>query len=125
MHRLMLADIQRIRPDAVLVPCFEPKQSLVTLQDNLHLFQIHLIDIVYYLKQYPDLARVAPLPNDWHFGIEKRSAHMNDANNKIFADIIHQWIQTGRLEMSLSDFVNPTEPIEYYFDVAKIQQYLK
>lgn len=45
-----------------------------------------------------------------------RCCHMNQQNNKIFADIIHKWIVNDKFDFDLSSFVLPTESENKMFD---------
>jgi hypothetical protein len=113
-HGLMLEEIKKIRPDALLIPCFPEKESLYSINNNFSLWRVSLLDTDYYLKQQPELASAATV-RSWWIELEDRRAHMNDANNKILADLIRCWVHTGIIELKIEDFVYPTEPVEYYF----------
>ena len=46
---------------------------------------------------------------------DTRHCHLNNSNNKILAEKIIGWIETDQFDLDISDFVEPTEPFEYYF----------
>ena len=50
-------------------------------------------------------------------GLELRACHMNDANNKILADKIENWLLTNQFYMKKEDFVQPIESVDYYFEL--------
>jgi hypothetical protein len=45
-----------------------------------------------------------------------RCCHMNQQNNKIFADKIYDWIQMGDFDFKVEDFKYPTESIDEIID---------
>jgi hypothetical protein len=47
-----------------------------------------------------------------------RCCHMNQQNNKIFADKIYDWIQTGNFDFKVEDFKDPTESKDEIIDLV-------
>ncbi len=99
MHNLMLDDIRRKRPDALLIPCFSGNIPGV----DYSLTEIHEIDIKYY-----NLGQEA-------FRMDRRHCHMNQENNFVMATLIKKWLDTGNFNFNIKMFKNPTKPLEYYF----------
>ncbi len=113
----MIKDIKNIRPDALVIPCFNYDMSRVSKWNYCSMFDIHAIDMLHYQIEFQDTGgawRKKPLrPN----GRELRACHMNDENNIIFSKKITQWISSGNFEMNISDFVISKKPVEYYFEL--------
>lgn len=99
-HDLMVEKINSVRPDALIIQCFECPMNIDT--DRFYLKQISDLDLAYY-----------NIPNHTTIN-DRRHSHMNDENNIILADKIFNWIKTDNISLSVSDFVNPTAPAEYY-----------
>ena len=120
-HELMIQDIRLKRPDALIIPCFDYSLSRIPEGENCTLFDINMIDILHYRIDWQDDKGV------WHRrglrkgGREHRACHMNDANNKIFANKIAQWLLTNQFSMKKDEFVKPTEPAEHYFELDDIK----
>jgi len=116
-HQLMLQDIVLKRPDALIIPCFDYDLSRVPTGENCTLFDVSMIDILYYRIDWQDdkgIWRRRPLRKG---GLELRACHMNDANNKILADKIENWLLTNQFYMKKEDFVQPIESVDYYFEL--------
>lgn len=99
---LLTKEIQRIRPDALLIPCFD---NINLKQFNNTLSDICDIDV----KHYRLDSRKAMLA-------DKRHGHMNQQNHQIFANMISTWIDTNVFDFDIRKFVSSPDPVEYYFD---------
>lgn len=98
VQSLMVEKIKSVKPDTLIIPCFGE-----SLEDDR--FQLNLVSNI-------DLQ---------HYNYHKktvmgdhRHCHMNDENNIIMAEKIYNWIKTNNISLDISDFVNPSEPPEYY-----------
>lgn len=99
-HQLMIKHIQTLRPDSLMIPCFDPQVSL--FESRLDLYSVSLIDQQLW---HIDMDRVKDL----------RCCHINDENNRILAQGIDQWAQSGQFTLTLKDFVQPQGSRDYYF----------
>jgi hypothetical protein len=103
LHKLMLADIVRLRSDALLLPAFEN-------------------DISCFVPDWegPNLKAIADIDNHF-FKINRgtpdlKHCHFNDENNLIFSKQIIDWIDNGtKVKIDLKDYQAPTKPVDYYF----------
>lgn len=71
------------------------------LRNNQNLNTISTLDKLYYKHQLPS-----------HDLKDYRQNHMNQENNKIFADKINRWIITNQISLDINDFVYPVEKEE-------------
>jgi hypothetical protein len=110
--QLLINHIVAQYPDALFIKCFNQFNYDVPGWHGPCMYDISKIDETYYKKNHPDKWIDDPLGNS---AIDCRSNHMNNDNNTIFAKCIHEWIQTGKFDMSLDKFVTPAEPLDYYF----------
>lgn len=99
-HQLMIKEIRKIRPDCLIIPCFD------SLMDDhpYSLYDIHLIDIKHY--------KLDPEYSAQH---ENRHCHFNQENNIIFSEKIKRWIDTGYFKLDIADYTVSTQPMSYYF----------
>jgi len=98
-HQLMVEKIRSTRPDTLILPCF-----LGTVENvPFALRMVSDIDTEYYKKSWETGSKT-----------DLRHCHMNNENNIIFAEKIYNWIKTDTISLEISDFVEPTEPPEYY-----------
>lgn len=116
-HDMMIREISSLRPDALLIPCFYYDLSRVPEWKYCTPFDIQLIDLFFYKIDYQDSDGNWRRKQLRRGGRELRACHFNDENNIIFADKISQWIDTGNFSMDIREFVNPTKPVEYYFEI--------
>ena len=96
--RLIYEEMKRIRPDTLFIPSFPggPLKKEITMLD------LHMIDV-----------------SHWEFSADedtdRRHCHMNCENNKIFGDLIANWLQTTNFHLDLQTFVTSSNPKELYF----------
>lgn len=105
---LMLREVKKIRPDTILIPCFDHNSSRVPNWEGPCLFDICKIDI-----QHFNLTR-----QQWTYpGSDLRHAHMNDDNNIIFANNLALTIESDSANffINLNDYVKPTKDVTHYF----------
>lgn len=104
-QRLLIEEVRRIRPDVLLIPCFDP---------------INGCSMPEYKGATPsDIAMIDLKTKSWAEikGTDFRHCHMNMENNKIFADKIDNWLtQGGDFKLNIKDFVKSEKPYEFYFD---------
>lgn len=105
LHGLMLEKIRQI-PNSLVIPCFD--NSFPGQTNYSCLMDISLIDLDFYKNQLDNLGN--------HRFVDRRHCHMNDANNRIFAGKIMEWIDSGVWNLEINDYQNPAEPYGYYFD---------
>jgi hypothetical protein len=95
MHRLMATDMNNMRSDLLYFDCFHipnfglskylPLMSISNLDKKINRFKKH--------------GGRQSLPID-----DDRPNHMNDKNNRIFAQKITHWINTSQFEMDITEF---------------------
>lgn len=102
-HNLMVAEIQRLRPDALLIPCFDT--SIRGRENSCTMMDLQAIDLVYYGLTFDQNMT----------GQELRHCHLNDENNVILSDKLAEWLASGRFNLSATDFVIPKAPCSQYF----------
>ena len=103
-HQLLVKEIKTIRPDALIIPCFY-KSGEESWPVNETLNDISEIDIKYY--------NIDSQKARW---ADKRHCHMNNENSYIFAGMVAEWLNSGSFDFDITKFVNPTEPIDRYFN---------
>lgn len=102
-QRLLIEEIRRIRPDTLMIPCFDPPNACCMPEyNNSTLEDIALIDLK--TKEWSEIK-----------GPDNRHCHMNLENNKIFADKIEEWLISDNFKLDIKDFVVSEKPYEYYF----------
>ena len=116
-HDLMVNDIKIRRPDALIIPCFHYDLSRVSNWNSCTPFDIQLIDLFHYKIDYRDNEGNWKRKQLRPGGRELRACHMNDSNNKIFAEKVDDWIRSNKFHMDITDFVNPSEAVQYYFEI--------
>ena len=99
VHRLILKEIQLERDNLLLVPCFQG------YLDNFcnDLFKACAVDWTYYNISNPESL------------IDKRHCHMNQANNKIFANELISYLKTGKFDFDKCNWVIDHKPLGFYF----------
>jgi hypothetical protein len=104
-HKLMVDEIMRIRPDAVLIPCFD--SSLPDLQDNIPLLRIN----------WEENKSLGPdHEQQWEFLIRNyvdlRRCHMTEANNCMVGKKVLNCLESGeKWHLVLDDVIMPRESI--------------
>lgn len=117
--RLYVREMQRLRPDALIIPCFGVVSDQAQVKDWL--------DIKGRSPEIPGwqgqtLWAVSELDHQ-HYGLDLtqpfrdlRHSHMNDHNNQVFSEEIHEWISGGPEPLQTIDrYRTPTEPRDFYF----------
>lgn len=110
MQRLMCEQMQSMHDKILMIPCFNNDNwSLVPNYNGPCINDISDIDSLYY--------------NVDSYAVQcRRHGHLNDQNNYIFYQKIIEWIKNdGKKEfvINLSDYKNPTEPLEYNFNTEQ------
>jgi len=112
-QRLMLEDIQRTRPDALIMSGFDPHQSRYQTPLQADLNHASMIDVRHYFGK------------DWARWSEtyrcRRHNHLNRINNQILADAVIKWLHTHDVNevCDLPWEVDTEKPWEYYFKKIK------
>lgn len=109
IHNLMIAEISRIRPDTILIPCFE--NSMENLGENIPLLRINEEENKSLGKNWN---------REWErlirSHIDLRRCHMTEENNIMLGKKIINCIETGnKLTFRVEDIVIPKESIIKYF----------
>jgi hypothetical protein len=99
-NRLMYEEIKRVRPDALLIPCF--KNSM--FNTDISLWDVCHLDMQHY-----------KIPEKYAVERENRHCHMNQENNAILAGKINDWIKGKEFVLDPADFTTPSENVDYYF----------
>lgn len=106
-HRLLIEEIRRVRPDGLYIPCFDNLEFSCekTLSD------IHRIDIAHY-----NLTEKEAIHRDI------RHCHMNEKNNRTFAELIKNWVDSGDfdLDRDFKLFGHSDLPIDHHFHQGRI-----
>jgi hypothetical protein len=102
-HNLMLDDVQRTRPDAILIPAFSHsfpgKTVSVAMADIQTLENIHW--------GYD--------PFDQINKTDIRYCHMTCENNEIFANDVISWINNNPMHLDISKYKKPVDAMSKYF----------
>lgn len=107
-HKLLIADITRLRPDALLLACFDEESSLYKHPDQTQIKDIMLMDTRFYFGIDSD--------NTWYNKwIDCRANHMNNLNNKLFAKMIDTWTKTNN--------ITHMKDIEWQLDIHKNKEF--
>lgn len=114
-QKLELSEIRRLRPDALIIPCFPGKDVDVNRPrdhsrtyvfndfEGSSMWDISLLDYTFFKIK------------DWNLA-DLRTCHLNEHNNFIFSQKIFEWIQNKKkFIIDINDFKNPSLPIEHYF----------
>ena len=109
IHNLMTAEISRIRPDTILIPCFT--SSMDDLGGNIPLLTINDEENKSLGKNYN---------REWErlirSHVDLRRCHMTEENNIMLGKKILNSIETGnKLTLRVEDIVIPKESIIKYF----------
>jgi hypothetical protein len=112
--QLLINHIVAKYPNFLFVKCFHHFKYEVPGYYGNSMYEITQLDENFYKNNSNWTDEMMSVP-----GADRRSNHMNDANNAIFANCIHEWIQNGNFDMNLTKFVAPDKPLEYYFALPK------
>lgn len=96
VHRLMVDDIKKIRPDALLVDTVKCLWPIFEKETRYYGFDGHNIN---YVNNYLDI----------------RNCHLTDTNNEILASLVEQWIISGQFNFELDQFVDHDHEFDRYF----------
>lgn len=104
-HKALLQDLATYK-NCLMIPCFPYEMSYLDNWNGCSMYDISIKDTIYY-----------EIDSDWKAGErnELRACHMNNQNNKIFANKINNWINGNTFEMNIEEFVDPVEELDYYF----------
>jgi len=98
---LLIDQIKKIRPDAIIIPAFR--------------------DIFQVKSMSPCLYDITEIENN-HWGIpvhygnpdDARRCHMSKENNLILSKFIEQWLQGEPVNININDFVTPVDDKSFY-----------
>lgn len=100
VHLLMVEEITRIRPDAVVVPAFNVSTNYKGT--SMHQIQIKENNAWNY---NPELAEINDI----------RHSHMTAENNAIFASEVEEWLNGEPVHINLYKYVKPSpESMDFY-----------
>jgi hypothetical protein len=105
-HNLLVAEIQRLRPDALLIPCFDT--SILGQENACTMMDLQAIDLMHYGLDF----------SQGQQGQELRHCHLNDENNQLLAHKLAHWAETGSFDLLATDFVTPSADVSWYFDFS-------
>lgn len=108
MKRLMLAEIKRLRPDALIIPAFA--DDIITI-DETCLGHISNIELNHYNTSLSELRKLSsPL-------LDIRKCHLTDENNRMVYHKVLSAIDNNEPVVRIyeADFVAPRDPITKYF----------
>ena len=109
IHNLMIAEISRIRPDTILIPCFE--NSMENLGGNIPLLRINEEENKSLGKNWR--SKWDSLIRDC---IDLRRCHMTQENNIMLGKKIINCIETGNIfTLKVEDIIPTKESIIKYF----------
>jgi hypothetical protein len=104
-HRLLIKEIKSVRPDALLIPCL----YLSGEENWSHSHTLnHVSDVD--VNNYGLIQEKAM----W---ADKRHCHMSQENNRIFASMVAEWINTNSFNFDTDKFVKSDQPVETYFQM--------
>jgi hypothetical protein len=95
VHNLMLEEVKRVRPDAIVLEAFGSP-------DFDSMFQIQLKEEIAW--------NYSPIVSSFN---DRRNCHMTVENNAIFAEKVEEWLHGAPVKINLDDFVTPMNK-EFY-----------
>jgi hypothetical protein len=95
VHNLMLEEVKRVRPDAIVLEAFGSPNF-----DSI--FQIQLKEEIAW--------NYSPIVSSFN---DRRNCHMTVENNAIFAEKVEEWLHGAPVKINLDDFVTPMNK-EFY-----------
>jgi hypothetical protein len=90
MSQLMLADIERQRPDCLLMSGFPPDMSLLTRPNQPNIVDAMALDVFYY---FGDLFKQNMGEWNSHYTCHRHN-HLNRHNNRLLANAVARWLAT-------------------------------
>jgi len=108
LHDLMLANIQQLAPETLIVPCFNWENSRLASPSQTTLQDISNRDIP------PELAQ--DITQFYQQYACQRTNHMNEPNLDLMALTMRTWALTGQLDWDSQPWGEDTQrPFDYYF----------
>lgn len=116
MQDLMIKEMVRLRPDAIVIPCFETsfkKEMLNTfgLSENQNMYQLTLI-------QKKSLG-IDPNKRGWAEINETICCHFTREMNKFFSDIVYDRYITGKWNWLLPKSIPHEHSFDFYYEKVK------
>jgi hypothetical protein len=109
---LMINESIRLRPDAIIIPCFGTsfsrkmhKQMKLTHLQNL--YQMTMI-------QAKSLG-IDLLENKWEENAEAVHCHFTDEMYQVLAELVYNKYVTGEWNWNIPEFIAHEKPLEYYY----------
>ncbi len=109
MSKLMCKEMLSLHKKVLLIPCFNPTQSIVPDWTSDCLEDISRIDSDFYNVD---------LYKHWCH----RHGHINDANHYILYQKISEWIKAAgsiKFNINIQDYKKPSEPFEHNFFIER------
>lgn len=95
VHNLMIEEVKRVRPDAIIIDAFGSTG----------------FDSIYQIQLKEDRAwKYSPIVSSF---TDRRNCHMTVENNAIFAEKVEEWLHGAPVKINLDDFVTPMNK-EFY-----------
>ena len=95
VHNLMIEEVKRVRPDAIIMDAFGSTG----------------FDSIYQIQLKEDRAwKYSPIVSSF---TDRRNCHMTVENNAIFAEKVEEWLHGAPVKINLDDFVTPMNK-EFY-----------
>jgi hypothetical protein len=113
LHQLMVENVKRLRPDAILYPCFQ-----FSYLDDFPLYHVTKFEDEYIGMN--DNKRV----EFYHKGLrDSRSCHMTEKNNEVVAKMFHSRLNGMQYKLSTDVLTQPDNNIEYYYQSKFVEPY--
>jgi hypothetical protein len=95
VHNLMIEEVKRVRPDAIIIDAFGSLS----------------FDSIYQIQLKEERAwKYSPIVSSFN---DRRNCHMTVENNAIFAEKVEEWLHGAPVKINLDDFVTPMNK-EFY-----------
>lgn len=116
MQDLMIKEMIRMRPDAIIIPCFETsfKKDMLdefNLSENQNMYQLTLI-------QQQSLG-IDPNKKGWSEINETISCHFTKETNRFFSDIVYDRYVTGKWNWLIPTSIPHEHSFDFYYEKVK------
>lgn len=105
IHQLMVENISRLRPDAIVYPCFP----------TVYLDDVGLSEITKFEDEYLGLTSDIDKKFYREGRRDSRNCHMTEDNNKIVSQLFLQRLSGISEKLDLSKLVKPKFDLDYYY----------
>lgn len=115
MQDLMIAEIIRLRPDAIIVPCFSSSLSK-NMRQQLKITELHNLHQMT-LIQAKSLG-IDLQENNWEENSETVFCHFTEEMNQYVADLVYDKYVSGEWNWDIPEFISHNKPLTYYYTKA-------